>query len=85
MRKNSYPAGFSGLGIAPGLMSAIGRLKFEEPTPIQRRAIPVGLEGKDLIAVAQTGTGDPNDSTVGAIEGAWVDTAADARIGASGK
>lgn len=57
MRKNPYPAGFSGLGIAPGLMAAISRLKFEEPTPIQRRAIPVGLEGKDLIAVAQTGTG----------------------------
>jgi ATP-dependent RNA helicase RhlE len=57
MRKNPYPAGFSGLGIAPGLMAAIGRLNFEEPTPIQRRAIPVGLKGKDLIAVAQTGTG----------------------------
>jgi ATP-dependent RNA helicase RhlE len=57
MRKKLYPTGFSGLGIAPGLMAAIGRLKFEEPTPIQRRAIPVGLTGKDLIAVAQTGTG----------------------------
>lgn len=49
--------GFLGLGIAPGLLNAIGRLKFTEPTPIQRRAIPVGLEGNDVIAIAQTGTG----------------------------
>lgn len=57
MPSNSRPTGFSGLGIAPGLLNAIGRLKFTEPTPIQRRSIPVGLEGKDLIAIAQTGTG----------------------------
>ena len=49
--------GFGGLGIAPGLLGAIARLKFTEPTPIQHRSIPVGLEGKDLIAIAQTGTG----------------------------
>jgi ATP-dependent RNA helicase RhlE len=57
MARKSYPAEFGGLGIAPGLLSAIARLKFTEPTPIQRRSIPVGLEGKDLIAIAQTGTG----------------------------
>ncbi|PWB70027.1 hypothetical protein C3F09_09605 [candidate division GN15 bacterium] len=57
MTPKSHPSGFSGLGIAPGLLGAIGRLKFTEPTPIQRRSIPVGLEGKDLIAIAQTGTG----------------------------
>jgi ATP-dependent RNA helicase RhlE len=57
MSSNTIPNGFSGLGIAPGLLNAIGRLKFTEPTPIQRRSIPVGLEGKDLIAIAQTGTG----------------------------
>ncbi|MFH0805076.1 MAG: DEAD/DEAH box helicase [Patescibacteria group bacterium] len=50
-------SGFSGLGIAPSLLDAIHRLRFTEPTPIQRRAIPVGIEGKDLIGVAQTGTG----------------------------
>ncbi len=49
--------GFSGLGIAPGLLEAIDRLKFTEPTPIQQRSIPIGIEGKDLIAIAQTGTG----------------------------
>lgn len=57
MVKPSYSSGFGGLGIAPGLLAAIGRLKFTEPTPIQRRSIPIGLEGKDLIGVAQTGTG----------------------------
>ncbi|MCB2229773.1 DEAD/DEAH box helicase [bacterium] len=57
MTKNILPTGFSGLGIAPGLLDAIARLRFTEPTPIQRSSIPVGLEGKDLIAIAQTGTG----------------------------
>jgi ATP-dependent RNA helicase RhlE len=45
------------LGIAPGLLDAIDRLKFTEPTPIQRQSIPVTIKGKDLIAIAQTGTG----------------------------
>lgn len=57
MSNSTIPTSFGGLGIAPGLLSAIARLKFTEPTPIQHRSIPVGLEGKDLIAVAQTGTG----------------------------
>ncbi len=57
MTSDSYSAGFGGLGIAPGLLQAIARLNFTEPTPVQRRTIPVGLEGKDLIAIAQTGTG----------------------------
>mgnify|MGYP006288371367 CR=1 FL=1 len=53
-----YPHnGFTGLGIAPSLLDAIDRLKFTEPTPIQRRSIPTAIKGKDLIAVAQTGTG----------------------------
>ena len=50
-------SGFLGLGIAPGLIEAIDRLKFTEPTPIQRRSIPLGIDGDDLIAIAQTGTG----------------------------
>jgi ATP-dependent RNA helicase RhlE len=53
----SNSAGFTGLGIAPGLLAAIERLRFTIPTPIQKKSIPIGLEGKDLIAVAQTGTG----------------------------
>lgn len=49
--------GFTGLGIAPNLLDAIDRLKFTEPTPIQRQSIPIAIKGKDVIAVAQTGTG----------------------------
>lgn len=48
---------FSGLGIAPSLMEALARLNFKNPTPIQRQAIPIAMEGKDLVGVAQTGTG----------------------------
>ncbi|HKK20792.1 MAG TPA: DEAD/DEAH box helicase, partial [candidate division Zixibacteria bacterium] len=57
MSKKIISNGFGGLGIAPGLLAAIAHLKFNEPTPIQQRSIPVGMEGKDLIAIAQTGTG----------------------------
>lgn len=56
-RSEPSRSGFSGLGIAPGLLDALDRLKFTEPTPIQRQSIPSGIEGKDLIAIAQTGTG----------------------------
>jgi len=48
---------FSGLGIAPGILSILTKLKFIRPTPIQARSIPVLLEGKDLAGIAQTGTG----------------------------
>ncbi len=49
--------GFYGLGIAPQFLEALHHLKFHTPTPIQQKAIPVALEGKDLIGIAQTGTG----------------------------
>ncbi|MBI2024197.1 DEAD/DEAH box helicase [Candidatus Giovannonibacteria bacterium] len=48
---------FFGLGIAPRLLDIITRLNFVAPTPIQEKAIPVALEGKDIIGIAQTGTG----------------------------
>ncbi|MCM2271258.1 MAG: DEAD/DEAH box helicase [candidate division Zixibacteria bacterium] len=57
MTERNSASGFHGLGIAPGLLAAIAKLKFTEPTPIQKRSIPIALEGKDLIAIAQTGTG----------------------------
>lgn len=49
--------GFRDLGIAPALMDVINGLKFSEPTPIQRQAIPVAITGRDLVGIAQTGTG----------------------------
>lgn len=48
---------FSGLGIAPQLLDTLERLRFHVPTPIQHKTIPVALEGKDIIGIAQTGTG----------------------------
>ncbi len=48
---------FFGLGIAPKLMDALQKAKYEVPTPIQHQAIPVAIGGKDVIGIAQTGTG----------------------------
>lgn len=50
-------ADFSGLGIAPKILEVLERIKFRVPTPIQLKAIPVAIEGSDIIGVAQTGTG----------------------------
>ncbi|MFA6503533.1 MAG: DEAD/DEAH box helicase [Patescibacteria group bacterium] len=49
--------GFYGLGIAPKLLEVLWKNKFKVPTPIQQKSIPIAIEGKDIIGVAQTGTG----------------------------
>ena len=51
------PATFSDLGLRPELLDAITALGYEEPTPIQRAAIPPLLAGRDLLGQAATGTG----------------------------
>ena len=38
-------------------MDSIAKINFKTPTPIQAEAIPVALEGKDILGTAQTGTG----------------------------
>ena len=48
---------FDGLGIAPKILEGLDRMKFLHPTPIQHKAIPLAIEGTDIIGVAQTGTG----------------------------
>jgi ATP-dependent RNA helicase RhlE len=48
---------FYGLGLAPKLLEILDRNKFTTPTPIQAKTIPLAIEGKDLIGIAQTGTG----------------------------
>lgn len=53
----SADTGFFGLGIAPKILEILEKIKFKTPTPIQRKAIPVAIEGKDVIGIAQTGTG----------------------------
>ena len=48
---------FSELQLNSSVLEALESMRFEECTPIQEKTIPIILEGKDLIAVAQTGTG----------------------------
>ncbi len=48
---------FDGLGISPKILEILDRMRFITPTPIQHKAIPIGLDNKDLVGVAQTGTG----------------------------
>jgi len=48
---------FGGLEIAPRILDILLGLGFKTPTSIQRKAIPPAIEGKDIIGIAQTGTG----------------------------
>ncbi|ATB32601.1 heavy metal transporter [Melittangium boletus DSM 14713] len=48
---------FEQLGLGPDLVEALGALGYEEPTPIQRAALPPLIAGKDLLGIAATGTG----------------------------
>ena len=48
---------FSEMGLSPELLTALANSKITIPTPVQQEAIPVAMNGSDLIAVAQTGTG----------------------------
>lgn len=48
---------FEGLGIAPMFLEILDRFGFKTPTPIQSQAIPFAIEGKDIVGIAQTGTG----------------------------
>ncbi|MDD4519301.1 MAG: DEAD/DEAH box helicase [Alphaproteobacteria bacterium] len=48
---------FKSLGIPEKILNSLTKIGFETPTPIQEKAIPVALEGKDILGTAQTGTG----------------------------
>src|SRR5277367_6247060 len=48
---------FSDLGLLPELMRAVADKGYDTPSPIQLQAIPAVLEGRDVLAGAQTGTG----------------------------
>ncbi len=48
---------FSNLGLSPKVESAVDAAGFETPTPIQTQAIPVAVQGRDVLGIAQTGTG----------------------------
>src|SRR5919199_2199500 len=58
MTTSAEPAsGFAALGLTTALMDTLSALGYEEPTPIQREAIPPLLAGRDLLGQAATGTG----------------------------
>lgn len=48
---------FSKLGLSTPILDAIKKVGYDKPTDIQQKAIPIVLEGRNLIAAAQTGTG----------------------------
>ena len=50
-------AGFAALGLAPETLATLTKNAYTVPTPIQTAAIPVALAGRDLVGIAQTGTG----------------------------
>src|SRR3989344_6371161 len=55
---NQTPSrGFDNLGIAPEFLKILEQNKFTVPTPIQYQAIGPAIEGKDIVGIAQTGTG----------------------------
>ncbi len=65
---------FDTLGLSAELLRAVGEQGYTEPTPIQRKAIPVILKGKDVMAGAQTGTGKTAGFTLPLLQRLSVDT-----------
>ncbi|TMS00608.1 DEAD/DEAH box helicase [Nonomuraea basaltis] len=57
MNETGGEATFADLGLRPELLQVLSALGYEEPTPIQREAIPPLVEGRDLLGQAATGTG----------------------------
>ena len=51
------PSDFESLGLGEKLRRALRDVGYTEPTPIQSKAIPQLLQGRDLLGIAQTGTG----------------------------
>lgn len=48
---------FKRLGLSQAMQANLGQLGYQQPTPVQEQAIPLALAGKDVIAMAQTGSG----------------------------
>lgn len=54
---HTHSGTFQDLGIAPRILEILWENGFTAPTPIQHQCIPVAIEGKDIVGIAQTGTG----------------------------
>ena len=48
---------FESLSLSEGIKKALKKINFDKPTPIQAQSIPIGIQGKDILGSAQTGTG----------------------------
>lgn len=62
---------FSELSLIPELLEAIQQMKFSKPTPIQSECIPHALEGKDIIGLAQTGSGKTAAFAIPILQALW--------------
>jgi len=62
------PQTFEDLGVSSALRASIEALGWETPTPIQIKSIPTGLDGADLVGIAQTGTGKTGAFMLPALE-----------------
>ncbi|MDD5110556.1 MAG: DEAD/DEAH box helicase, partial [Patescibacteria group bacterium] len=54
---NSQKNNFQALGVAPAFLEILNKHKYLTPTPIQEQSIPTAIAGKDIVGIAQTGTG----------------------------
>jgi superfamily II DNA/RNA helicase len=61
-------AGFAALGLSPEVVSAMTAAGYVEPTPVQQRAIPAGIAGRDLLVSSPTGSGKTAAFMLPAIE-----------------
>ncbi len=57
LNTESPASGFAALGLADAILQTVSALGYEEPSPIQAQAIPYLLDGRDVLGMAQTGTG----------------------------
>ena len=67
-RMDDTSQSFVDLGLKPEILKAIDDVGYRQPTPIQAAAIPVVLQGRDMVGIAQTGTGKTAGFTLPMIE-----------------
>ncbi|KAA8894741.1 ATP-dependent rRNA helicase RRP3 [Sphaerosporella brunnea] len=69
--ENAAPKTFADLGVMASLCEACEKLNFKAPTPIQVESIPIALSGKDLIALAETGSGKTAAFAIPILQALW--------------
>ncbi|KAG0239423.1 ribosomal RNA processing protein [Actinomortierella wolfii] len=69
--EESNPKSFADLGLMPALVDACNQLNFKAPTEIQRESIPWALQGRDIIGLAQTGSGKTAAFALPILQALW--------------